>query len=144
MNEIRLKSVCNVKFYCKLISSDRKQNNSWKWDSRVRKGVNGVRDRSLGLLYSVKCQAGWSTNWNQDSRGNINNLRYADNTTLRAESKEELKTLLMKVKEESEKSDLKLNTEKTKIMASGPSLHGQKMGKQWQQWDLFSWVSESL
>ena len=46
---------------------------------------------------------------------------------------EELKSLLMKVKEESEKSDLKLNTEKTKIMASGPSLHGQKMGKQWKQ-----------
>ena len=67
---------------------------------------------------------------------NINNLRYADDTTLMAESKEELKSLLMKVKEESEKSDLKLNTEKTKIMASGPSLHDQKMGKQWKQWDF--------
>ena len=49
---------------------------------------------------------------------NINNLRYADNTTLMAESEEELKSLLMKVKEESEKADLKLNIEKTKIMAS--------------------------
>ena len=51
---------------------------------------------------------------------NINNLRYADDTTLMAENKEELKSLLMKVKEESEKVDLKLNTQKTKIMASGP------------------------
>ena len=51
---------------------------------------------------------------------NINNLRYADDTTLMAESEEELKSLLMKVKEESEKVGLKLNIEKTKIMASGP------------------------
>ena len=51
---------------------------------------------------------------------NINNLRYADDTTLMAESEEELKTLLMKVKEESEKVGLKLNIQKTKIMASGP------------------------
>ena len=51
---------------------------------------------------------------------NINNLRYADDTTLMAESEEELKSLLMKVKEESEKADLKLNIQKTKIMASSP------------------------
>ena len=51
---------------------------------------------------------------------NINNLRYADDTTLMAKSKEELKSLLMKVKEESEKAGLKLNIQKTKIMASGP------------------------
>ena len=51
---------------------------------------------------------------------NINNLRYADDTTLMAESEEELKSLLMKVKEESEKASLKLNIQKTKIMASGP------------------------
>ena len=56
---------------------------------------------------------------------NINNLRYADNTTLMAESEEELKSLLMKVKEESEKTGLKLSIQKTKIMASGPSLHGK-------------------
>ena len=54
------------------------------------------------------------------ARRNINNLRYADDTTLMAESKEELKGLLMKVKEESEKVDLKLNIQKTKMMASGP------------------------
>ena len=54
------------------------------------------------------------------ARRNINNLRYTDDTTLIAESKEELKSLLMKVKEESEKADLKLNIKKMKIMASGP------------------------
>jgi len=56
---------------------------------------------------------------------NTNNLRYADDTTLMAESEEELKSLLMKVKEESEKVGLKLRVQKTKIMASGPSLHGK-------------------
>ena len=56
---------------------------------------------------------------------NINNLRYADDTTLMAESEEELKNLLMKLKEESEKVGLKLNIQKTKIMASGPSVHGK-------------------
>ena len=54
---------------------------------------------------------------------NVNNLRYADDNTIMAESKEELKSLLMKVKEESEKAGWKLNIQKTKIMASGPSLH---------------------
>ena len=59
------------------------------------------------------------------ARRNINNLRYADASTLTAESEEELKSLLMKVKEESEKAGLKLNIQKTKIMASSPSLHGK-------------------
>ena len=54
----------------------------------------------------------------------INNLRYADNTTLMADSEEELKSLLMRVKEESEKTSLKLNIQKIKIMASSPSVHG--------------------
>ena len=63
-------------------------------------------------------------------RRNINNLRYADDTTLMAESEKELKSLLMKVKEESEKVGLKLNIQKTKIMASGPITSWQKMGKQ--------------
>ena len=57
---------------------------------------------------------------NKNARRNINNLRYADDTTLMAESKEELKSLLMKVKEESEKAGLKLSVQKTKIMASSP------------------------
>ena len=64
---------------------------------------------------------------------NINNLRYADDTTLIAESEEKLKSLLMTVKEESENVVLKLNIQKTKIMASGPILHGKQMGKQWKQ-----------
>ena len=57
------------------------------------------------------------------ARRNISNLRYADNTTLMAESEEELRSLLMEVKEESEKVGLKLNIQKTKIMASHPILH---------------------
>ena len=61
-----------------------------------------------------------STGWNQIARRNINNLRYADDTILMAESKEELKSLLMKVQKESEKVGLKLNIQKTKIMVSGP------------------------
>ena len=60
---------------------------------------------------------------------NTNNLRYADDTTLMAESEEELKSLLMKVKEETEKVGLKLNIQKTKIMASGPITSWQTMGK---------------
>ena len=63
---------------------------------------------------------------------NINNLRYADDTTLMAES-EEVKSLLMKVKEDGEKGGLKLNIQKTKIMASGPIISCQMMGKQWKQ-----------
>ena len=63
---------------------------------------------------------------------NIKHLRCADDTTLMAESEEELKSLLMKVKEESEKVGLKLNIQKTKIMASGPITSWQ-MGKQWKQ-----------
>ena len=65
--------------------------------------------------------------------GTINNLRFADNTTFMAESKEELKNLLMKVKEESEKVGLKLNIQKTKIMASGPITSWHIDGKQWKQ-----------
>ena len=57
---------------------------------------------------------------NKTTRRNINNLRYADDTTLMAESEEDLKSLLVKVKEESEKAGLKLNIQKAKIMASGP------------------------
>ena len=67
------------------------------------------------------------------SQRNINNFRYADDTTLMAESVEELKSLLMKVKEESEKVGLKLNIQKTKIMASGPIISWQIDGKQWKQ-----------
>ena len=73
---------------------------------------------------------------------NINDLRYADDTTLTAENEEELKSLLMKVKEESEKVGLKLNIQKTKIMASGPITSRQMMGKQWLT--LFFWAPKLL
>ena len=76
---------------------------------------------------------------------NNKNLRYADNTTLMAESEEELKSLLMRVKEEGEKVGLKLNIQKTKILASGPSLHGKQIGKQWKQFQtLFFEAPKSL
>ena len=76
---------------------------------------------------------------------NINNLRYADDTTLMAESEEELKSLLMKVKEESEKVGLKLNIQKTKIMASGPITSWEIEGRQWKQCQtLFFWAPKSL
>ena len=81
-----------------------------------------------------EAQAGVKT-----SGRNINNLRYTGDITLKAESEEELNSLLIKVKEESEKAGLKLNIQKTKITASGP------MGKQWKQWQtLFSWAPNSL
>ena len=72
------------------------------------------------------------------ARRNINNLRHADDTTLMAESEEELKSLLMKVKEESEKVGLKLNIQKTK-MASGPITSWQIDGKQWKQCQTLFW-----
>ena len=64
---------------------------------------------------------------------NINNIRYADDTTLMAESEEELKSILMKVKEESGKVGLRLNIQKTKIMASGPNTSWQIEGKKWKE-----------
>ena len=67
------------------------------------------------------------------ARRNINNLRYADDTTLMAESESELKSLWMKVKDDSEKAGLKLNIQKTKIMASSPITSQQIDGKQWKQ-----------
>ena len=70
---------------------------------------------------------------------NTNSLRYADDTTLMAESEEELKSLLMKVKEESEKVGLKFNIQKTKIMASGPATSWEINGKQWKQYQTLFW-----
>ena len=69
------------------------------------------------------------------ARRNINNLRSADNTTLMAEGEKELKNLLMKVKEESEKVGLKLSIHKTKIMSSSPITSWQIEGEQWKQWE---------
>ena len=76
---------------------------------------------------------------------NINNLRYADDTTLMAESEEELKSLLMKVKEESERAGLKFNIQKMKIMASGPITSRQIDGETMEKVRLlFSWAPKSL
>ena len=97
---------------------------------QIGKGVQGcILSRCLFNLYAEyimrnagleETQAGIKI-----AGRNINNLRYADDTTLMSESEEELKSLLMKVKMESEKVGLKLNIQKTKIMASVPSLHGK-------------------
>jgi len=89
--------------------------------------IYGLYGSKLGKEYikavychsAYLCQAGWSKSWNQDAGKNMNNLRYTEDTTLMAESEEKLKSLLRKVKEECEKVGLKLNIQKTKIMASG-------------------------
>ena len=82
--------------------------------------------------------------WNTSSKTK-QKLRYADDTPLMAESEEELKSLLMRVKEESEKSGLKLSIQKTKIMASSPFMSWQIDGEKWKQWQiLFSWSPKSL
>ena len=82
----------------------------------------------------MKCRAGRAQAGIKTAERNINNLRYADDTTLMAESKEELKSLLMKVKGDSEKAGLKLNIQKTKIMAYSPITSWQKDGgKKWKQ-----------
>ena len=79
------------------------------------------------------------------ARRNINNLRYADDTTLMAESEEELRSPLMKVKEESEKVDLKLNIQKTKIMASGPITSWEIDGETVETVsDFIFWAPKSL
>ena len=85
-----------------------------------RKQQNSVKQLSFNKKYQLKNIA----------RRNINNLRYADNTTLMAESEEELKSLLMRVKEESEKASLKLNIQEIKIVASGPIISWQIDGEQ--------------
>ena len=77
--------------------------------------------------------------WIKIARRNINNLRYADDTTLMAESEEELKSLLIKVKEESEKVDLKLNIQKTKILASSPITSWQIDGETMETVRDFIW-----
>ena len=84
-------------------------------------------------MYHAKCWLDGAQAGIKIAGRNIHSLRYAGDTTLMAESEEELKSLLIKVKEESEKVGLKLNIQKTKIMASGPITHSKKMGKQWKQ-----------
>ena len=101
----------------------------------------------LTYMQSTSCemQARWAQARIKITRRNVNNLRYADDTTLMAESEEELKSLLMKVKEESEKVSLKLNIQKTKIMASGPITSWQIDGETMETMtDFISWALESL
>ena len=81
----------------------------------------------------------------KNARRNINNLRYANDTTLMAESEEDLKSILMRMKEESEKAGLKLNIKKLRPWHPAPSYHGKQMGEKWKQWQtLFSWAPKSL
>ena len=80
-----------------------------------------------------------NTSWNQDARRNIKNVRYADDTTLMAKSEEELKSLWMKLKVESEKVGLKLNIQKTKIMAFGPITSWEIDEEQWKQCQTLFW-----
>ena len=95
-------------------------------------------------VHHEKHWAGRSTAGIKIARRNINNLTYADDTTLMAESEEELKSLLMEVKEESEKVGLKLTIQKTKIMASGP-ITSWEIGRQWEQCQtLIFWAPKSL
>ena len=106
----------------------------------------------LGKEYvkAVYCHLAYNAGLDEAQAGikiarSINNLRNADSTTLMAESKKELKSLLMKVKEKTEKPGLKLNIEKKETWHPVPSLQGKQMGKQWRQlWTLFSWAPKSL
>ena len=99
--------------------------------SRLRKENNRAECcHPVCLIYNwahhEECWAGWVTSWNQDWGGvDIINLRYADDTTLMAESEEELKSLLMRVKEESEKAGLKLSIKKLRSWHLAPLLHGK-------------------
>ena len=108
----------------------------WTWD---------ISSRDIYAEYIMwnprldKAQAGVKI-----SQRNINHLRYADNTTLKAESEEELKSLLMKVKVESEKEGLKLNIQKTKIMAFGPTTSWEKEGETVETVSGFFWAPKSL
>ena len=100
---------------------------------KIGKGVwqGCVLSPCLISMQSTSCEMlGWMNNKIKIAGRNINNLRYADDTTLMAESKEELKSLLIKVREESEKAGLKVNTQKTKIMAFGPITSWQIDGEQ--------------
>ena len=92
----------------------------------------------------MKCWAGSITSWNQDFQDKYQQPRYADDTTLMAESKKELKSLLMRVKEESGKVGLKFSIQKTKIMASGPTIPWQIEGGKVEAVMLFSWAPKSL
>ena len=92
----------------------------------------------------MKCWVRWSQSGIKIDRRNINNLRYADDNTLRAESKEELEGLLMKAKEDSEKAGLKLNIQKPKIMTSSSITSWPIDGEKVETVSFFSWAPKSL
>ena len=96
-------------------------------------GMEQQTDSKSGKEYVKVVYCHPASSWDQDCQEKYNNLRYPNDTTLMAEGKEELKSLLMKVKEESEKAGLKLNIQKTKIMASVPITSWQIDGKQLKQ-----------
>ena len=96
------------------------QTGSESWKEYIKAVYFHSAYLTICRVHHEECWAGWSTAGIKIVRRNISNLRYVDDTTLMAESEEELKSLLMKVKEESENVGLKLNIQKTKIMASSP------------------------
>ena len=109
--------------------------NWFKTGKGVRQGC-ALLPCSFNLCEEYIMQNAWldeARAWIKIARRNINNHRYADDTTLIAENEEELKSFLMKVKEESEKAGLKLNIQKTKNMASGPITSWQINGEMWKQ-----------
>ena len=122
----------------------------WTGSKLGKEHVKAVYCHPVCLTYmqSTSCKMpGWMTHkpGSRLPRGNINSLRYADDTSLTAESEEELKNLLMRMKEESENASLKLNIKKQRSWHLVPSLHGKLMRKKWKQWQiLFSWAPKSL
>ena len=103
---------------------------------QIGKGVLEYIMRNAGL---EEAQAGIKI-----AGRNINNLRYADDTTLMAQSEDELKSLLMKAKEQSEKVGLKLNIQKTRIMTSGPITSWEIDGSQWKQCQTFNFLGSKI
>ena len=105
------------------------QQTASKFDKKYFKAVYCY----FAYLYSMQSMSYEMLSWmnHKTAKRNTNNLRYADDTTLMVESKEELKSLLKRVKEESKKAGLKLNIQKTKIMASDP-ITSLQMGKKWK------------
>ena len=105
---------------------DMKQRTGYKLGKEYIKAyIVSLHIQLICRVQHAKCWARWSSSWIEIAGRNINNLRYADDTTLMAEREEELKSLLMKVKEESEKVGLNLNIQKMKSWHLVPSLHGK-------------------
>ena len=117
---------------------------------QIGKGVCQVCILSSCLFNLYAEDIKWNAGLDESQAGikisgrNINNLRYAGDTTLMTESQEELKSLSMRVKEEREKAGLKLNIEKTKIMASGPIASWQAEGEKWKQWQDFIFLGPKI